>query len=47
MKRTVIVRLTEEDFQTLKKAAKRRKIAVGSFIRMGVFDYLEKEGKVK
>jgi len=39
-KRGVHVRLTEDEFKTLKQKAMGRKLSVGSFMRMIIFEYL-------
>lgn len=42
-----LVRFNKKDMQLLKKAAKSKRISVAAFIRMTVFDYLEKEAEAK
>jgi len=39
-KRAILVRLTEEDFQTLRKEAKKQKIGIGPLVRMLAFQRL-------
>jgi len=39
-KRGVHVRLTEDEFKMLKRMAKGKRLSVGSFIRMVIFEYL-------
>jgi len=41
-KRGVHVRLTEDEFKTLKRLAKGKRLSVGGFIRMIVFEYLDR-----
>lgn len=41
-KRGVHVRLTENEFKTLKQMAVEKRLSVGSFIRMTIFEYLNR-----
>jgi len=41
-KRGVHVRLTEDEFKMLKRMSMEKKLSVGSFIRMTIFEYLNR-----
>lgn len=42
-KRGIHIRLTEDEFKILKEMAIKKKLGIGSFIRMTIFEYLNEQ----